>query len=280
MAPQIKGRILFLHGYTQSSTIFYAKTSALRKRLLKLGYIPVYINGQLKLTPADFPSTDSLSKFSTVVADDEDDSNYRAWWIRPILNTEPIPVDDGVDTVRRYIEKGEIVEDSETKAKSSDEDHLDVPIVGIVGFSQGACLAGLIARNFNRLFDVKDKIKFVVAYGGFMLQHPTLKLYYQKEDETKDDSFKLLQVIGELDTVVDEKRALTILEPFPTNSEVLRHPGGHFVPNSKLLIDQVVNWMEHAMQDDKSSDKESSKAEKEEDDLDKLMDMMDNLGKA
>ena len=75
-----KGKILFLHGYTQSASLFYAKTSALRKKLMKLGYKCVYLNGPYVLTPADLPSTDSLSKFGSSTKTDE--MTYRAWWVK------------------------------------------------------------------------------------------------------------------------------------------------------------------------------------------------------
>ena len=59
-------------------------------------------------------------------------------------------------------------------------------------------------------------------------------------------------------------------------SDLLKHPGGHFVPNSKLYIDQVVNWIQS---DDKP--KETEKEEKKaDDDIDSLLEMMDNIGKA
>ena len=77
----IQGKILFLHGYTQSASLFYAKTSALRKKLIKLGYKCVYLNGPYVLTPADLPTTDSLSKFGSATTD-TDDVTYRAWWVK------------------------------------------------------------------------------------------------------------------------------------------------------------------------------------------------------
>lgn len=271
-----KGKILFLHGYTQSSSIFYAKTSALRKKLLKLNYKSVYLNGPTKLTPADFPSTDSLSKFNSVATDDED-TNYRSWWVKPNNSNSGIDLTESIKSIKNYIEKGEIIPDNDLKQDPETEEEENIPIVGIVGFSQGAALAGILSHKFNDVFNV-DTLKFVVLYSGFKVDtsgnsgNSDYKDYYPTDDGSSDNH-KLLHVYGELDTVVHEDRVLSLYEITKSNSDILKHPGGHFVPNSKLLIDQVTNWIEHAFE-------EKPKASKQEDDLDSLMDMMDNLGKA
>lgn len=282
MAPKkdipYKGRILFLHGYTQSSSIFYAKTSALRKKLQKLQYKAIYLNGPFKLTPAQLPSNDALSKFSTVIADENEETNYRAWWVKNEL--DKVDITASIDSVKDYITNGTVIQDDETEAVSQEiiETDAKLPIVGLVGFSQGAAFASLLVHKFDQLFGI-DTLKFAVMYSGFKLDtsknspnHHYDHLY--TTDKGEDGKVKLLHVYGELDTVVSDDRALTFYEHSPNNSDLLKHPGGHFVPNSKLLIDQVTNWIQHTMSEETKSDK------KDEDDLDALMDMMDNLGKA
>lgn len=260
-----KGRILFLHGYTQSSSIFYAKTSALRKRLLKLGYDVVYLNAPLRLTPADFPSRELLSKFGSVAAADDEHTNYRAWWLR---NDDTIDLAPAVETVRAFATEGKVHEDDDTVGKrhlTSVDMEAAPPIVGLIGFSQGAAFAGLLARDFRRLCQVDSDLQFVVLYSGFRLPQAAAAPYY-----APGATPRMLHVYGELDTVVDEARAMTLRDEFG-GSDVLKHPGGHFVPNSKMLIDQVVAWIEHAPK---------AQAPAKEDNLDALMEMMDNLGKA
>lgn len=273
---KFKGKILFLHGYTQSSSVFYAKTSALRKKLLKLNYKSVYLNGPTKLTPADLPSTDSLSKFNTVISDDEE-TNYRSWWIKPHNTNGGIDLSEPLAEIKNYIDKGEIIPDNDLVQETESDEERRLPIVGIIGFSQGAALAGLLSHKFKDLFGV-DSLKFVILYSGFKIDtseksgNAKYKDYYPA-DNGESDQFKVLHIYGELDTVVHEDRVLSLYEITKDNSDILKHPGGHFVPNSKLMVDQTTNWIVHIMEN-------KQEISKPEDDLDSLMDMMDGLGKA
>ncbi|KAK7680911.1 hypothetical protein QCA50_015961 [Cerrena zonata] len=274
-----KGRIIFLHGYTQTSSIFYAKTSALRKKLQKLKYKSVYLNGPYKLTPAQLPSNDALSKFNSVVPEDEEDTNLRAWWIKKDYYKDAVEISLAVDTIKDYINNGKIIpdDDSTEDEKANDDDDSNIPIVGIIGFSQGAALGGLLAHDFKDIFGIE--LKFAVLYSGFKIdtsKESASSQYdkYYTQDGGKSDNFKLLHVYGELDTVVSEERSVSLYNHSKANSDILKHPGGHFVPNSKLLIDQVTNWILH------TEIEQQPEKPKEEDSLDDLMDMMDNLGKA
>lgn len=273
---KFKGKILFLHGYTQSSSVFYAKTSALRKKLLKLNYKSVYLNGPTKLTPADLPSTDSLSKFNTLISDDEE-TNYRSWWIKPHNTNDGIDLSEPLAEIKNYIDKGEIIPDNDLVQETESDEERRLPIVGIIGFSQGAALAGLLSHKFKDLFGV-DSLKFVILYSGFKIDtseksgNAKYKDYYPA-DNGESDQFKVLHIYGELDTVVHEDRVLSLYEITKDNSDILKHPGGHFVPNSKLMVDQATNWIVHIMEN-------KQEISKPEDDLDSLMDMMDGLGKA
>lgn len=261
--PEIKGRILFLHGHTQSADIFYAKLSALRKRLQKLQYQSVYLNAPFRLTPSQLPSADLLALNS--VADE--DTNNRTWWYKKNSQKDAVDVTPALDAIRDYVKNGTIVD--------ADPDDSAAPIVGIVGFSQGAALGGLVVHTFEELFGVTT-LKFAVLYSGFKLNikdapEPHLEKYYTSNRGAGDA--KILHVIGELDTVVGDDRNLSLYDHSPENSDVLKHPGGHFVPNSKLMIDQVTNWIQAV---EKGQEREDEK----EDDIDDLLDMMDSFGGA
>ncbi|KAK6201238.1 dihydrofolate reductase [Scheffersomyces amazonensis] len=281
------GKILFLHGYTQSSSIFYAKTSALRKRLTKLNYKCVYLNAPLKLTPAQLPSNDALSKFASVVHNDEDDdTEYRAWWVKPQNTNDGISLDDAIDTIKNYIRNGKLIADPDLNQDNDEEDEQlkSLPITGIVGFSQGASLAGILIHKFKDLFNVPPP-KFVIMYSGFKLDtsvksgNDKYDDYYAKEDKKIND-YNYLHVYGELDTVVDETRSLSLYNITKSNSVLLKHPGGHFVPNSKIYIDQVTNWIQVVTKEYEAKDENKKKTVAVDDDIDSLLDMIDNLGKA
>ncbi|RCK65024.1 Family of serine hydrolases 3 [Candida viswanathii] len=282
-SPTYKGKILFLHGYTQSASLFYAKTSALRKKLIKLGYKCVYLNGPYVLTPADLPSGDSLSKFGSSTNTDE--VIYRAWWVKKEATNDNIDVDDSIQTIKNYIDSGEVIPDEDLKTEPETEEERKLPVVGIIGFSQGAAFGGLIAHKFHELFET-EPLKFVVLYSGFKLDtskkagnHKYDSHYPQTEEEVVNSHFKYLHVYGELDTVVEEARAYTLYDLTKSSSELLKHPGGHFVPNSKLYVDQVTNWIQ-ANLEKKEEEEPETKVEEKKDDIDSLLEMMDNFGKA
>ena len=190
---------------------------------------------------------------------------------------------DGIDLseplaeIKNYIDKGEIIPDNDLVQETESDEERRLPIVGIIGFSQGAALAGLLSHKFKDLFGV-DSLKFVILYSGFKIDtseksgNAKYKDYYPA-DNGESDQFKVLHIYGELDTVVHEDRVLSLYEITKDNSDILKHPGGHFVPNSKLMVDQTTNWIVHIMEN-------KQEISKPEDDLDSLMDMMDGLGKA
>lgn len=269
-----KGKILFLHGYTQNASLFYAKTSALRKKIIKLGYKCQYLNAPYVLTPSDLPTTDSLSKFGS---SDQGDVTYRGWWVKLGKTNDGINMDDSIESLKRYIHKGEIIpDDKDEELGKEDDDDAKLPIVGLIGFSQGAAFAGLVAEKFGELFNTTP-LKFVILYSGFKLDtsKKSGNEQYDTYYEPMLNGLRYLHVYGELDTVVSEDRSLSLYNITKEKSNLLKHPGGHFVPNSKSYIDQVVNWIQS---DNKL--REAEKEEKKVDDIDSLLEMMDNIGKA
>lgn len=267
----LKGKILFLHGYTQLASIFYAKSLALRKKLTKLGYKVVYLQGPLKLTGVDLPQ--SLGDFNTVVKDDED-NNLRAWWVKKKHTNSDVDMLAAFDTIRNYVDKQELIEDPDMKDTTETEEEKKLPIVGLIGFSQGAAMAGLVALTWKETFGKPD-LKFCVLYSGFKLdtsESSGNEQYAKYYADKLPGSLKLLTVYGELDTVVEEERLLSLYNYYKLQLDLLKHPGGHFVPNSKVYVEQVCNWIE--------SLDAAKPEEKKEESLDDLLDMMDNLGKA
>ena len=269
-----KGKIIFLHGYTQSSSVFYAKTSALRKKLTKLQYKSVYLNAPLKLMPTQMPSGDDLSQLNTIVSSDDEATNYRAWWVKTGLNNDSVNLDEAIQTIKNYVTKGEIIDDEDLIQEDS-EDEKDLEVVGVIGFSQGACLGGLVAHKFPELFGANAK--FFILYSGFKL-NTSKKSGNEKYDpyyttlEKPTPGIKYLHVYGELDTVIGEERTLSLYNITKDNSDVLKHPGGHFVPNSKMFIDQVTNWIQAI-----EKDEEKKVTKDDSDEIYALMDIMDSL---
>lgn len=272
LAKPEKGRIIFLHGLTQSASVFYAKTLALRKKLAALGYSSVYLNGPFKLMPAQLPFSDWASRFGAVEAQDDEEANYRGWWTKD--GKEKYEIETAIAAVKDYIDNGTIVEGSAEDARVALPDTGNsLPIVGVIGFSQGAALASALVDLCEELLGVQ--LKFAVLYSGFKIDTKALPQYADKytADGGKSTDAKLLHVIGELDTVVGEDRAFSFYDITKLNSELLKHPGGHFVPNSKLMVERVTNWIQSV-----DADADEKPVEQPEDTVDDLLAMIDKLG--
>ncbi|ODQ80787.1 hypothetical protein BABINDRAFT_160999 [Babjeviella inositovora NRRL Y-12698] len=243
------GKILCLHGFTQSGPLFAAKTAGLRKAFAKAGFETHYLSAPLKLTPADLPF-DAVSLGSVQKAETPD---YRSWWL----------LDDDYDMTEAWKSIRECVEK-------------EGPFVGIMGFSQGAGFAGVVANKLAEFSTQTDALKFAILYSGFRLKPARYQKYYEPKL-----ALPTLHVWGELDTVVEEDRSRGLWDVCEDSSRtLLKHPGGHFVPNSKMVVSQVVGWSLNVVAPNAYADKMEQKPEKRGDDFSQdLLDAIDGLGK-
>lgn len=241
---------------------------------MKMGYKCVYLNGPDRLSPAEFPSNDVLSKYNTITVEDGQPSNLRGWWVKS-PNDKTIHTEKAIETIKQYVDKNKIIEEEEEFHQDITDEDKNLPIVGAIGFSQGAGALGVLMSKFKDLFDID--LQFAVLYSGFKID--TLSgsgnEIYDSYYKGYTGNFKVLHVIGELDTVVSEERTMNMYNCSKEISTLLSHPGGHFVPNSKIYVEKVANWIVSLEQSEKEPEKE-----KKEDDLDDLLNMMDSIGKA
>lgn len=244
----MKGTILCLHGFAQNGKVFSVKASGIRKALKKAGYHTVFIDGPIKLTPADLPFA-----ASSLGADDKaEEVDFRGWvYTQP----EKFDIQPSLDTI-----------------KKAWEEH--GPFVGIMGFSQGSGVVGALLSTFDKVVgDEKafEHLKFAILYSGFKLENPSAQHYYEKKV-----TLPTLHVIGELDTLVANERSLAFAE-ICENYTILKHPGGHYCPSTKDLLKQEVAWVESVLA---GEEKKEEASKDKEDDVSKLANQLDNLGKA
>ncbi|KAL2269318.1 hypothetical protein VTJ83DRAFT_1502 [Remersonia thermophila] len=243
--PKKEVRILMLHGYTQSGPLFRAKTRALEKLLAKIlapsGILPVtvYPTAPNKLSPKDIPGYEArrppsaqeggAAAESAAAADDQD---IDAWaWFRK----------DEASGKFRFLQEGmERVADAVREAGGVD---------AVVGFSQGGCVAGMVAAALEEGRDPGDEGKehegwwrklreanggraltFAVSYSGFQAVPRDLQWLYEPKIRTPT-----LHYIGSLDTVVEEARSQALVARCE-EAVVLTHPGGHYVPITKEWV--------------------------------------------
>jgi fermentation-respiration switch protein FrsA (DUF1100 family) len=169
------------------------------------------------------------------------------WWIRETGTGLYTGIDEGLKTIRESIrEMG--------------------GIDGVIGFSQGAGAAAFVAslledgreEAFNALKEKDDKVykypdgwremkkelgqgqlKFCVSYSGFYAPHDAYRVFYEPEIKTP-----VLNVIGSLDSVVEENRSTGLIERCSEgNRKVVYHPGGHFVPIGKDMAGMLIGFI-------------------------------------
>lgn len=254
-------KILMLHGYTQNGSLFHAKTKVMEKFLLKVfpGIELHYPTGPSRLKPSDVPGFD-LSQLDS----NGDGVEAYGWWRRS--NTSDPPEYAGLAEGLKVI---------------TDTLDLHGPFDGVMGFSQGAAAAAMVAsllegESRKQAFQAAQKdSKFGIAYPASFeaLDHPPLKFCisysgfvapgerYRGFYERPTIQTPMCHVIGSLDTVVEESRTQALVDAAggADKTQVVMHPGGHFVPSGKQYLEIIAGFIKSA-----TSPKADSQAEKEE----------------
>lgn len=148
------------------------------------------------------------------------------------------------------------------------------PFDGVVGFSQGACAAALVASLLEGEFRVQafetaqkasggmpfppsflakpqeaggelkiiqPPLKFAIIYSGFLAPGPLYCAFYSPKIKTH-----LLHFLGQVDTVVDEERSQLLISSCE-EEKVVVHPGGHFLPSQRPWLDAVVGFVKECI---------------------------------
>ncbi len=173
-------KVIFLHGYAQSASIFSGKTGGLRKTLKKQGYESIYINAPMKLKGDQLhdPSSEELDLYG--------------WWPYGMDDYEVQPA---IDLVL-----------GQTKG--------DEQVEGIIGFSQGAGLSGAIVAKYR---EALPSLKWVVFFSGFRLKPAKFDHWYDSKIDLPslhvigelDTVVEEGRSIRLLDSCLDEKKTLS-----------------------------------------------------------------------
>ncbi|EDO16565.1 hypothetical protein Kpol_1064p47 [Vanderwaltozyma polyspora DSM 70294] len=211
-------RVLMLHGLAQSGEYFASKTKGFRTELEKEGYELSYATAPKEFLPADIPDSYSevLEGSLGVVL---------AWIENDLVNNSYFLPKETIDYLHDYVlDNG--------------------PFHGIVGFSQGAGVAGYLMTDFNGLLGLsveeQPPLKFFIAFSGFRFRPEIYQEQYDKHPITVPS----LHVQGELDTITEFDKVEGLYNSCSQGTRTLiRHPGGHYVPNSKGFSKKVINWL-------------------------------------
>ncbi|ODQ80788.1 hypothetical protein BABINDRAFT_161000 [Babjeviella inositovora NRRL Y-12698] len=140
-------------------------------------------------------------------------ADHRGWW----LDDGIYDIDAGISAVKQCVLS-------------------EGPFVGVLGFSQGAALASALVAHPEIVGHAF--FHFGIFFSGYRLDPVDYQWIY-KEKVT----VPTLHVWGDLDTVMEESQSQRLLDSCEEGLRtLLTHPGGHFVPQGKLMVDKIVKW--------------------------------------
>jgi len=267
-----------LHGYTQSGPLFHAKTKALEKYLQKtltaLGGVQlVYPTGPIQLRMDDLPtwnSTTTTTPADLATAPPSLAGPPNEGGDRQYLSGSPVTMSGAVTPSEQseatseegggeyfaWWRKNEALE-TYTGLPSPCSDYLydfiskQGPFDGVIGFSQGAAAAGILASllepvrrsppglpsDWPQPPESQPPLAFAICYSGFKAPYKQYDFIYEPKIETP-----MMHIIGSLDTVVDEERNLALVRTC-RKEKVVYHPGGHYLPGGKMFLGAVTGFI-------------------------------------
>ncbi|XP_059054624.1 esterase AGAP003155 [Achroia grisella] len=209
--PKLK--ILAFHGYRQNGAVFRAKIGSFRKAVSKYAQL-TFITAPHK-----------------IVNEDGGEDDARAWWFNAEDNTFSGkclggPAIGFEDTIR-LIEK--------TVAEHG-------PYDGFMGFSQGACLVGLLAAMQHKGY-LPFTFKFAIFASGFRSGSLVHKGFYDE-----DINLPSLHVYGESDSIIPKEMSESLISLF-LQPVVAEHSGGHYVACSGSIKDAYLDFLHDRYED-------------------------------
>lgn len=204
-----KMRILLLHGYAMNHISFRRRLSALQKGCKDIAEF-VFANGphHIQALPSETNPDPAPPN-----PNDPEDKQARAWFMA--RNN----VYEGWDASVTYLK---------TLCREQG------PFDGVLGFSQGASLAAILAASLEhpeRTPETSEPIqnkpfRFVISVSGFRPADPKFDSLFRDQIQTP-----VMLIVGANDSIVTSERSQTLVERC-ANIRVVRHPGEHYLPTS------------------------------------------------
>lgn len=116
------------------------------------------------------------------------------------------------------------------------------PFDGILGFSQGAELLGLICcLKSKNLFQAE--FKFAILVSGFKSHCPAYSSYYDLKSPINIPS---LHIWGDTDQIIVKERSEALFNLFDAAvTQKIVHPGGHFLPGHADVAAGIKKFLQH-----------------------------------
>ncbi|XP_053684653.1 esterase AAEL000016 [Sabethes cyaneus] len=194
-----KLKILALHGYRQNGDAFRSKLGSFRKFINKYAEL-VFVTAPHVAPPLPDCEPGTMP-----------DPAQRSWW----FNKE-----DG--SFKGTNKNGPAI-GFEESLKLVEKTWKTEQCCGLLGFSQGACFAGLLcdlsARGMTCI-----KPEFAVLSSGFRSGSLVHLNFYENKVQIPS-----LHIFGETDEIIPKALSIALTETF-VDPQILMHTGGHFLP--------------------------------------------------
>eukprot|EP01012_Entosiphon_sulcatum_P015992 TRINITY_DN20969_c0_g1_i1.p1 TRINITY_DN20969_c0_g1~~TRINITY_DN20969_c0_g1_i1.p1 ORF type:complete len:458 (+),score=53.25 TRINITY_DN20969_c0_g1_i1:34-1407(+) len=245
------GKVLLLHAWGQTATVFEQRTKILKKKLLAAGLTPVYAEAPHEIPPITgaAPPTDGAEEQTG------DAARACGWWyysesdrgdvslvlpggLRTSANpaeTQPenLPFQVGV---ARCIGIEASLESLRRLAAEQG------PFVGVIAFSQGTAMASILVKQAE--LEGPDSplgsVRFALLFSGFWLQ-PEGMAWYDSPIQTP-----ALHVYGLADGLVPAACTKQLASRFSA-VQFMEHEGGHGVPQRADQIETYLAFITGAL---------------------------------
>jgi len=198
-----KLRILCIHGYRQNAKTFREKLGSFRKLVGK--------HAELEFVTAP----------NAIPSDNPDEQDQYGWWFSK--DDQSFDAHENSTCELGFGESVQVVEEALKKGVGGEK------YDGVLAFSQGASLAAhlcLLQQNGN----LGSNFKFCILVAGFVSR--TMKhreLFQAMQQSGQAITIPTLHVFGDTDKVIEKDMSEDMLQFF-ASPDIIRHPGGHFVP--------------------------------------------------
>jgi hypothetical protein len=108
---------------------------------------------------------------------------------------------------------------------------------GVLGFSQGAALAGLLAALQHSDTTTGLRFQFAVMVGGFTSHEPQHAALFERSI-----TLPSLHVMGASDGIVAMHDSLRLADRFE-DPVIIQHPGGHVIPSAASITSRIARFI-------------------------------------
>jgi Ran GTPase-activating protein (RanGAP) involved in mRNA processing and transport len=218
-APSKRLRVLVLHGHKQNATSFKKSTKKILRPLASLVEL-VFVDSPHFYQPPEATGSDMADHF-------QKSAHNKTFWH---MSDDPSTMHyTGLEDSIRYIDE-----------KCRDEG----PFQGIIGFSQGGCLAALLAllqdRHSPRVLHCE--FQFVVMISAFLCRDVRPEFCMLEGGGQEGIALPSFHSWGLADALMHPARSEALAGRF-RGSVAVTHPGGHFSGLSQWPVQALVQWL-------------------------------------